>query len=260
MTNDFAEKIKRTSDRVESVFSRFSSTRMCVLSSFGKDSMVLLWMLKNWWKVPTVVQFRVPWQIRRYAFANFISEMWDLEFVPHCMPSKIGLLQTSFDTQHKHVIYSYSIDGALIDVPFEPRISGEFVCAADQMSNIVNQSNNMLPGSVDCLLSAAKQGDRDNYLFYGVGPSALYHHTSGKAFAFPIYDWTDDEISEFTHAHSIPYDAMRYALEADSDKIKLREDAADSNKFSYCSACLNAKEPVACPKYGGATIVSKPCP
>jgi hypothetical protein len=82
----------------------------------------------------------------------------------------------------------------------------------------------------------------------------------GTEAIFPLRDWTDQDVTEYTLEHGVPWDMARYdlTLEEGRSVLRTKQDKSDnSDYFHACfECCTGERDFVACPKRGGLTINS----
>lgn len=228
-------------------------TPMSVLyCSFGKDSMVLLHLTRSMGLDLPVIFNRIPIFSSKQAFANRIIENWNLT-VHSFPPMKVVLVRSP----QLDIINYYSLPNGrtfLMPVGVTPPVEGlPFACG---LKDLLQTPRGILIYPWDTGLIGHKSSDVDP-LFGGV-PLKDYVAIVSPAMKglFPIRDFTDADIWNYTERFNVPYNEKRYNR-ADN----YREFPAHENNNDYypaCMKCLDPNEPetVACPKFGSVPNVS----
>lgn len=77
----FEEKLRRAKELIH-IFGGLAGDKACVSCSFGKDSMVVLWLCRQEFKNIAVIFNNTGVQFREtYAFRDRILSEWDLNFI-----------------------------------------------------------------------------------------------------------------------------------------------------------------------------------
>lgn len=219
-----------------------------VLVSFGKDSMVMLGLLREAGVLSSVqiITVRHPHFPDRYIFADSIIDDWHLDplVIQHAWNSiiaergKVDLLGTlRFGKAKVHLPVANMV---------QITVKGGWSCALD----------NRLPPDLD-LLSL----DFD-YIFIGskatdVDPVVGKVHVAGPELddgnthlIFPLREWDDEDVWTVIRELDIPYDSQRYVT---TQEAKIVDDCTYPGHPEYlpvCTACVNPaiQGPVICPK------------
>lgn len=240
-------KIESSLDCIHTVARNFQ--RPAVLCSFGKDSMVLLNLVReagyNW----PVVFFREPFMAQKYDFAHQVAKDWGLEV--HDYPARFrSVLARNGGVE---VIGHYPFGRGEILLPtglYEPTegFGAEWLCAKD---DVLARATGDFKVPWDCMVVGHKSSDHDP-LQGDLKLHLDYKQTPGcPTLAFVIRNWTDADVWEYTETHGVPVHTTRYNK---ADGWKEHADRAlNPDWFPACSRCINKQEGeyVYCPKIGG---------
>lgn len=235
-------KIESAVTLIDKVMRQYKSPAL--MCSFGKDSMVLLdILLRRGIKIP-VVFHRDPWWPQKYRFADGIIADWNLE-VHDYPPFKVTLWEgkeiTAF-TNHYQIGHS-----ALLQLPkniLAPEAGKPYLCGLKQ---VLGRPTGTYSYPFDVVLIGHKSTDEDQIagkvplhvdvkLNAGAAPDA----------AFPLRDWTDDDVWNYTEAFKVPQQPDRY-----KDRRELADKFPNSDYAHVCIACMDRKNTgpsVYCPK------------
>lgn len=232
----------RAIDRVLAVYHR--PALMC---SFGKDSMVLLHLLRARGIHLPVIFHRDPWWPRKYAFADRIIRDWDLE-VHDWAPAKMTLWEgkaiMAF-TSH----YQIGPAGALLQLPkniLPPEPGRKFLCG---LRDVLQRPTGSFNYPWDCVLIGHKSSDEDQ-IAGRIPLNCDIKQNAGHApdAAFPLRAWTDADIWKYSAANTVPQQEDRYDPVTGAE----RPDKGPNSDYAHvCIACCNRRAPavaVHCPK------------
>ncbi len=211
-----------------------------LLCSFGKDSMVMLALVREQMSEIPVVYFPVFEHPTKHEFAARVTQEWGLRIWPWkpCHRDVVG------KGKHVELIESYLLPGgAVVSLPVEAQ--PEYVpdihahCAIERLNDPVDGTSHSLD-----LLFVGHRGD-DIDPTHGPVPLSDFKCSQGLfSVAYPLLDWTEKDIWEASKLLNIPQNLKRY-VENDI--------AYNADYFDLCTQCLTPgnKEPmVPCPKGG----------
>lgn len=222
-----------------------SSANPAVLCSFGKDSMVMLHLVRQVNPNIPVVFFKQPFFPKKYAFSNKVIEDWNLtvyDFPP------VGTDHVSKGEEFDVINWYNVFRGALLYLPngtHKPKAGEDFVCAIKDLLNKPTVRDYHFVW--DTIFVGHKNNDVDTIL----GQTILKSNTVkilDMNLSLPIRNWSDKEIWDYTVKNNVPFNDRRYNKD---DGFKEHADKTYNNDYlACCSRCLDNKEPptVLCPK------------
>lgn len=234
--------------------------RPAVLWSSGKDSMVLLHLVREMGLVLPCVLYRIPQAPWKMAFAERVIQDWGLEVWDY-PPAWLELARGNGVTE---LVSAYQIgespEGQML-VNYVPRNLREM---PDDQETLVDDEGHawqcgreLLERPVggmrvpwDCLLLGSKGSDVD--AVRGPVPLAadVLSVPGAPAQVYPLRTWTDAEIWEYIEAHQVPYPHDRYNREEGYKEWVCKR--LNPDWVECCMRCLDPERPavVRCPKSG----------
>jgi 3'-phosphoadenosine 5'-phosphosulfate sulfotransferase (PAPS reductase)/FAD synthetase len=231
--------------------------------SFGKDSMVCLDILRRMDRNLPVVFNRNPFFPEKETFANQV--IVDLKLRVHSYPPLAVVLSLR---HHPDIINVYRLPHRktlLMPVGINEPVEGKpFACGLDMLTT--------LRGAVkfpwDTIIIGQKASDKD-VLWDDMTPTApAIEAVPGFKMLFPIMDFTDADVWEYTERFAVPYNEARY--DKANGYREFEDITFNSDQYYACVKCVLPGQPeqVECPKGGlvpnrneGAPIVDiKPLP
>lgn len=232
-----------------------TGSRPAVLSSFGKDSMVLMHLTKATLKrdplsthafpLP-VIYWRGPWFAHKHEFAQRVARQWSME-VHDYMPVAAGI---KVNEQHLELVGRYSLGVGYIDIPTnvcrpEEYPRRDYLCGLRDW--ILRPKSGAITFPWDTLLHGHKSSDVDP--FEGQVPLRSDReqiHDNLQLF-FPLREWTDLDVWEYLEENHVQFQRQRYG----QGRTEL-EDKWHNNDYTHaCTACIDPRvsDPkVFCPK------------
>lgn len=215
--------------------------------SFGKDSMVLLWLLRSIDCRCPIVFYTSPWFPKKYDFARWVIAEFGLEVYDY-PPMRTSMLYGKGIPAFCDEFMTSPVTTVAV-----PKNIIEYQDGDDERKFMCGAAFFMRPcGTLiypwDVAIVGHKDTDHDQ--IYGDVPlhTRVLYRDSGPDYIYPLKDWTDDDIWDFIHAVGVPVQPDRY------DRAK-REELADktfnSDYFEACIRCVDARhhgEKVFCPK------------
>jgi 3'-phosphoadenosine 5'-phosphosulfate sulfotransferase (PAPS reductase)/FAD synthetase len=207
-----------------------------VLSSFGKDSQVLLWLVRQINVHIPVIYLRSFDHPTKHAFAEGVIKDWGLNVIEP-LPAYRDVVAKG---DHVEIIEVYR---QTKDLPFYFPIEAEpayqpgadCLCAIEKLT----APKTDVVGDFDCVFIGHRSDDVDP--IYGAIPLKDYvAQVGGVRMVYPLRDWTVDDIWRESHLKGIPQNRARYIG---------REMTANNDYYPLCTRCLESKEnEVICPK------------
>jgi 3'-phosphoadenosine 5'-phosphosulfate sulfotransferase (PAPS reductase)/FAD synthetase len=227
-----------------------------LLCSFGKDSMVLLDLIRevlpkrelncHTYPLP-VIYHRHPYFPAKHEFAEGVIRAWALE-VYDFPPLACGVKAKD---DRLELVTRYQVGNGVIDLPLNTEAPLErrpFVCGLQWLTR-PKTLGAQWPWST--VFIGHKNSDVDPY----EGPVPLKEdrvHTAGVDAVFPLRHWNDEDVWDYIEANRVPYDKRRYFKRAEVYDKWLNPDYVHA-----CTACIDPRETrktVPCPKLGGALV------
>lgn len=213
--------------------------RPVIACSFGKDSMVMLDLLRRMGKqLPILYWKREHHFPAKNAFANRMIAEWELETYDY--PPLFTQVVKKDDKIE--VVNNFQVGRAKwISVPsgiIAPKDGEKFLCALNDMYGKPTGSFNF---PWDCVLIGHKSSDIDP--LQGAIPLLVDVTDTEPKVMFPLRHFTDADVWEYTKEFAVPQDMNRYKENG--------EDVAFNNDYyPACTACMNPEGPetVWCPK------------
>jgi hypothetical protein len=223
-------------------------TRPVLAWSGGKDSMVLLHMLRNAGINMPCVSFKDPWGPKRYAFQNMIEEAWDLS-VHTYPPIFTSILQIDGPVAFSN---QYSDGGKTMVLPMDPIEPKEgqdpntFLCG---YMDLLQRPFAAFNFPWDLVLVGQKADDFCPHW----GPAKLkvdmLKQDPGAHYAFPLRYWDSDDVWNYIEQHKVPVNKDRYDV---ANRVEWEDRTYNSDYIPACTRCLDQRndEKVFCPKLG----------
>ena len=242
------DKVAEAQKLIEHVCSTYNAPAfMC---SFGKDSMVLLSIIEGMGLRLPVIFHRDPWWPKKYKFADEQIAKRELEvhdYPPSAMSLWEGESIMSF-VSHYQIGHR---QGAILSLPkniVKPEGGKRFLCG---LNEVLKRPTGAFNYPWDCVLIAHKSSDEDQIAGKvtlhcdvkfggGIGPDA----------AFPLRNWTDEDVWNYTEANSVPQQPDRYDV---ANRCEYPDKDTNSDYAHVCIACCDKSKPVRsviCPKTG----------
>ena len=236
-----------------------------LLCSFGKDSMVLLDLIRqvlparelncHTYPLP-VIYHRHPYFPAKHEFAESVIRAWALEVLDF-PPIACGVKAKE---DRLELVTRYQVGSGSIDLPMntEPPIERRpFACGLQWLTR---------PKTLGCqwpwttVFIGHKNSDVDPY----EGPVPLKEDRvrvmrAGVDAVFPLRHFTDDDVWDYIELNRVPYDKRRYGRSEMGDGRWGEFDDKWNNPdyIHACTACIDPRvnsKTVPCPKLGGALV------
>lgn len=234
-------KLDNTIAKLTEWFKKFDQPVM--MSSFGKDSMVMLFIVfRIMEKRIPVIYHGVPWEPWKNDWAQNIIKIWNLEVYDYLpLISGIKVKPDRLEIVHRYQMGEQPRSAIDIPVNILPRKDGHFQCGVHMLARpkgtILYQWNLTLIGHKDC--------DVDQFDGHVPLKSDLVEMKDMPALGFPLKDWSDEELWEFIEQRRIPVQyGTRYIERKEIDFKDFNNDYIEA-----CTACIDPRNPekVLCP-------------
>lgn len=236
------EKIQESKEVIKSLIKEFKTP--CVLCSFGKDSMVMLHLIRETVGNLPVVFFSWPQMPRKLEFAHKIIKEWDLE-VYQCVPP-VGS-SVMHGNNKSEVMNHFALGQGVLKVPIgrcEPDFSSkDWLCGRDAF---LHRPFGNFAWPWDVAFCGHKGSDKDEIMGTLTIDCFLKQTPASASLLYPLMKWTDKDISDYTLENGIPYNDKRYYR----DLTELPDKTYNNDRFPYCNRCFkdDLGDTVICPK------------
>lgn len=221
-----------------------------VMSSFGKDSMVLLALIaKAGLKLPIIFHTE-PFEPKKYEFSNRVI-MANNYSVYDWPPFEMQVIQRGehFEIVNRHQVAPARFDYLPIGIR-DPKDGERFLCG---LRDLYMKPTGGFIFQWDLVFLGHKSSDVDPIL----GPVPLPHDVVNDEFtaAFPLRHFTDADIWAYTVREKIPINHGRYDVK---NAFKEKADiSTNPDWFSVCTRCMRkdtgdaeTQTEVECPQTG----------
>lgn len=223
-----------------------NSRNPAVMCSFGKDSIVVLHLVRQFKKLK-VIFHREAVQHHKYEYAHRIMRDWDLHVLDY-PPSATAL---SEGNGHLDVVNYYQIGSKTCYLPTELHSEDrgpDTVCA---LTDIYGKMTGTVNYPFDLVFHGHKASDADPILGRVPFFADVVLNVDAPNAAYPIRHFTDEDVWRYIEENEIPIHHERY--EKRDGKWGDSEDKNQHPHYvSCCYACMskNTGNNVHCPKWG----------
>jgi 3'-phosphoadenosine 5'-phosphosulfate sulfotransferase (PAPS reductase)/FAD synthetase len=220
--------------------------RPAILSSFGKESLVLIALARELGLTAEFAYFELGLVAEKHAFARRTIDGLALN-VTHLIPHYTFLIRGLTDTS---LAYTFKLTSGAefhIAITFEEGSEENLICGLDSSLQRIG-SHPAYPW--DILISGRRDSDVDISL-----GSLRWHNTvqsleGNSAIVMPILNWTDQDVYHYLRWQQIEPDLIRY--EQAGHSFRSHSDMRNNPDHApYCIRCFAAVRgaDVACPKF-----------
>ena len=245
-----SEKVAEAHRIIDAVFAHFRQP--AVMWSSGKDSMVLLFLLRSRQVTGVgslpVIWHREPWGPLKYEFGERIVREWGLR-VYDWAPAAVTLMEGN---GHVSLVNHYQVSrsGKTCALPVDIEEPSDFrgpdwVCG---LKDVLNRPKGKFDYPWDVVLHGHKSSDVDPLL--GAVPleqDVVLSNEGAPAVAFPLRNWTDGDVWEFSRRYDVPQQWDRYDRETGKENP---DRTTNPDYFEGCMRCIDRRQgaTVYCPK------------
>lgn len=222
--------IKRTLEHIEEVLN--NSNNPIVMTSFGKDSMVMLHLVRQIENTP-VLFFKEPFFPKKYVFANKIIEEWNLTVYDY----EPFATDTISNNGNFEIINFYRLPhGNQLYLPtgIEKRNGGDYLCAFSDLLNKPTAQD--FTFKWDLVFLGHKSSDKD-HIFGDVTIKDQLFKMPDLTFSMPLKDWTDKDIWDYIEQNNLPYNEKRYDKE--NCYMEFSDRTYNNDYHPACYECLD---------------------
>jgi len=207
------------------------------LCSFGKDSIVMLDLLRKVKPDIDIIFFREPYFQQKFIYAQKIMADWNLTVYDY-PPSFFNYILLDDYFEIFNYYYTNGLEWLILymgcckydkDKPF--------LCAKDLLNR---PTCSLYTFNWDCVFLGQKETDPVHITNKKIILKEIYKTGKGLGI-LPLKDWTNDDVWSYIKANNLPYDKDRY---------ENKNDNINPDKYPTCYDCLDYKngKTVICPK------------
>ena len=237
-----------------------------IMTSFGKDSMVMTHLIRQ---VDSSIPYmfgREPFCPKKYEFADYVTNLWGLTvynlYFPITTYIQVEQLENNYEIE---VCGKYSCKEGFwvlptgITNPTSTDNPNSFLCGLKDLYMKPKGMNNF---NYDLVFLGQKSSDTDIFVKdCRVKSPIFYNKDYGLNISFPLEDWTNEDIWEYTRLFNVPQNEKRYPYKKGvrismEEELLFREQYKDMtynpDYFHCCTRCINRLMPeeVTCLKTG----------
>lgn len=214
-----------------------TSEKPCALSSFGKDSMVLLWLIREQKPDIDVLYFDAFPSPTKHEFAHKIIQKWGLSV--HSPVARGRDAVTNGDHLELAELHELA-PGQFTYFPIEAE--AEYVPDENCLCGLEKLTTEVSPECefhFDAAFVGIRGDDVDPTWGDGAPPSYVIHRGDNFRLVYPLKNWTEKDIWQATDLLEIPQNWARYSR---------NEMAANNDYYPLCTKCLGSDSGVICPQ------------
>lgn len=222
-----------------------------VMFSGGKDSTVMLHLLIAMGLRFPLIFHREPFFSEKYEFANKLIQDWGL--VAHDWPPVMVSMWQGKEMMAYTNHYQIGHDGQkplTLDLPkniLEPEEGLPWLCGVDQF---LNRPTGLFNYPWDMAFIGHKSCDEDQIAGKIPLHCDIVPNKKGPAAAFPLRNWTNEQVWDYLDEHDVPIQEDRYD---GLSRSELPDKRANSDYFHACIRCVDIRlkgKSVTCLKTG----------
>jgi hypothetical protein len=197
-------------------------------------------------RIPPILFFEDPWFPRKYEFAHQIIAALNLEVYDYPPVRTSMLYGKGIPAFVNEYLLSGNMTMALPKnvVEYEDG-DREYLCGL----NFFTRPLGTIVFPWDLILIGHKSQDEDQ--IYGKVPleAQIVLRGTGPAYAFPLKDWTHDDVWDYSEEYDVPVQASRYDQ---ANRQEWKTKYFNSDYFHACIRCVDARrkgDTVFCPRF-----------
>lgn len=243
----FEQKVAAAKALIEDVLAE--ARRPAVMSSFGKDSMVVLHLVRSSAKGKTlpVIFHREPFLPRKYRFARKVIALWNLTV--YDFPPQATAVQMNGDCMEVMNYYPAGARPCALPTGLsKPGKNEPTLCA---LYDFYLRPVGTFTYPWDVVFHGHKSSDVDPIMGAVPLASDFARNVDSVSAAFPLRHFTDADVWEYHRRFELPVHHERYD---EANGGKEREDKTyNPDYFPACWACMIPDGPAAvpCPRLNG---------
>jgi hypothetical protein len=229
--------MKNKIERAVDLIRREATAKTVVLSSFGKDSMVLLDIVEKMGLRFPILFFKEPFFPEKYFFSNRV--ILERKYIVYDYPPvKTGLVKRNgkFEVINFHQAGREDECLMLPTGVVAPKDGGPFICG---LGDLLNKPTGTFKFPWDTLLIGHKSSDVDP-IWDRIKLSSDVVNSGPVKLVFPIESFTDDDIWEYHKLFNVPYNALRY--DSNSGFKEFEDKSYNPDYFPACMRCVDRDE------------------
>lgn len=248
MRQSLKEKIEKSEKLIDAQAEKHNNS-FTVLCSFGKDSLVLLWLFLSRGSTPPIVFYRDPFFPYKFNFAQKVMSDFNLcafDYAPIRLTMLYGKgLPALVSEYHMGAVATLALPKNIIEFDESRAASHPFLCGVDFFSRPVGTF------TFPWALAFLGHKDCDSDQIYGDVPlrSEIIYRDIGPNYCYPLKEWTDADVWDYIEYFGVPVQADRYDVK---NRREWPDKTFNSDYFPACIRCLDKRRAgteVYCPKY-----------
>lgn len=250
MTPELSTKVETARAIIAAALRLFRAP--AVMCSFGKDSLVVLHLVREQRPDLPVIFHRLPFEPGKYAYANAMIEEWNLAVYDY-PPERVGVQEGNGEM---HFVSYYPLGGghscALATGVRAPLDGDDFVCG---LRDVYGRPTGTFKFPWDAVFHGHKSTDVDPVI--GAVPLHADYALNAEAASavFPLRSWTDADVWAYLEASGMPLPTDRY-IKLESGWKDRADQQHNPDYITACTACMRSAGPraVPCPRLAGQLV------
>jgi 3'-phosphoadenosine 5'-phosphosulfate sulfotransferase (PAPS reductase)/FAD synthetase len=241
----YEDKVSYAHRLIEQSLAEFGNP--CIACSFGKDSMVVLDLVRRHRDDLPVVFHREPWQPHKYRFADAVIQHYGLRV--YDFPPSATMVQDGGGEVEIAGYYQIGARYNMLPTGIRaPKDGEDFVCG---LADIYQRPTGTFNWPWDAMFHGHKASDTDAVYGDITIRTDVARNLDSASLVFPIRLFTDEDVWRYIEENNLPIHHGRY--EKVGESWQEREDKGDNPDYvTACTACMAKDGPaeVLCPRLG----------